>query len=71
MIRSLVSSDNPEALSGIAGVPAQLQQWITHYATSLPGTLDQLVARVIQQAADTGSPPLAVTGVNRMEIIRE
>lgn len=71
MIRSLVSSPNPEALSGVAGVPTELEQWITHYASSLPGTFEQLTARVIQQAGDTGSPPLPVTGISRMEIIRE
>lgn len=71
MIRSLVSSVNPEVLAGVAGVPEQLQQWVTHYATSLPGTLDDLVAQVTAQASETGSPPLPVTGISRMEIIRE
>lgn len=71
MIRALVSSANPEALAGVAGVPESLDQWVTHYATSLPGTLDELVAKVITQSADTGSPPLPVTAVSRMEIIRE
>lgn len=71
MIRALVSSANPEALAGVAGVPAQLQDWTTHHASSLPGTLDELVQRITQKAAETGSPPAPVTAVNRIEILRE
>jgi hypothetical protein len=71
MIRALVSSANPEAVAGVAGVPADIEQWITHYTGSLPGTLDEIVEQVIQRAADTGSPPAPVTAVSRMEILRE
>jgi hypothetical protein len=71
MIRALVSSANPEAVAGVAGVPADIEQWITHYTGSLPGTLDEIVEQVIQRAADTGSPPAPVTAVSRMEILKE
>lgn len=71
MIRALVSSANPEALAGVAGVPDSLQQWVTHYATSLPGTLDELTQMIIQQAGETGSPPAPVTALSALEILRE
>ncbi len=71
MIRALVSSANPEAIAGVAGVPAQLDQWITHYTSSLPGTLEDLVEQITQQAGDVGSPPAPVTAVSRIEILRE
>lgn len=71
MIRALVSSANPEAIAGVAGVPAELQQWITHFASSLPGTLEQLVAQITARAGETGSPPAPVTAVSSVEILRE
>lgn len=71
MIRALVTSANPAALAGVAGVPAQLEQWVTHYATSLPGTLDELVENIEARAGESGSPPAPVSGINRIEILRE
>jgi hypothetical protein len=71
MIRALVSHANPEALAGVAGVPEQLQQWVTHYPSSLPGTLDELVQQIIAQNAESGSIPVPVIAVNQIEILRE
>lgn len=71
MIRALVSSANPEHIAGVAGVPQQLEQWVTHYSSALPGTLDELVQQIIEQAGETGSPPAPVTAVSRVEILRE
>lgn len=71
MIRALVSSANPEHIAGVAGVPEQLEQWVTHYSSSLPGTLDELVQHIIEQSGQTGSPPAPVTAVSRVEILRE
>jgi hypothetical protein len=71
MIRALVESPNPEAVAGVAGVPANLQNWITHYATALPGTFEQLTAQIIEQAGETGSPPAPVTAISQLEILRE
>lgn len=71
MIRALVSAPNPEAIAGLAGVPANLEQWVTHYTNALPGTLDELVEQITQQSSQAGSPPTPVTAVNRIEIMRE
>jgi hypothetical protein len=71
MIRSLVESPNPEAIAGVAGAQSSLQQWITHYASTLPGTLDELVQQIIQSAGETGSPPAPVTALSQIEILRE
>jgi hypothetical protein len=71
MIRALVSSANPESLAGVAGVPQSLQQWVTHYTDALPGTLDELVQRIIQQTSESGSPPAPVTALSALEILRE
>lgn len=71
MVRALVSSANPEAIAGLPGAAAESEQWVTHYASSLPGTLDELVEQVIQQSGASGSPPTPVTGVSKVEIIRE
>lgn len=71
MIRALVSSPNPESVAGVAGVPANIDQWVTQITDALPGTLDEIVANVIQQGATTGSPPTPISSVNKLEIIRE
>lgn len=71
MVRALVSSANPEAIAGLPGAAAETQQWVTHYASTLPGTIDELIAAVIQQSGESGSPPTPVTGVSSLEIIRE
>lgn len=71
MIRALVSSANPEAVAGVAGVPASLEQWVTHYPGTLPDTLDELVQQVIAQSSESGSPPAPVTAVSKIEILRE
>lgn len=71
MIRALVGHANPEAVAGVAGVPAQLESWITHYASSLPGTLDELVQQITAYSSESGSPPTPVTSVNRIELMRE
>lgn len=71
MIRSLVTSENPEHAAGVAGVPEELDRWITHYTSALPGTLEELSQQVIEKAEQEGSPPLPVTDIKRIEIIRE
>lgn len=71
MIRALVSSANPEHLAGVAGVPEELEQWVTHFASALPGTLETLTQQIIQTSGETGSPPAPVTAVSQIQIIRE
>lgn len=71
MVRALVTAPSPEAVAGITGVPQSIEQWVTLYMAALPGTLDELVEQVIQHTAETGSPPVPVTGVTKMEILRE
>ena len=71
MIRSNVTYTNPEFLAGVPGAAPELSDWISHFTSRLPATLDQLVEQVIGEARSVGSPPTPVTGVNRIEIIRE
>ena len=71
MVRALVSSANPEAIAGVAGAPVELEQWVTHFMDQLPDTLDNLVAGIIQQSSESGSPPAPVTAVSAIEILRE
>lgn len=71
LIRALVTSANPEYVAGVAGVPADIEQWVSQVTDALPDTLDEITENVMQKAADTGSPPAPVTAVRRMEILRE
>lgn len=71
LIRAKVSSPNPDAILGVPGAPAEVSQWITAYKNSLPATLDELTEQLTARAAETGSPPLPVTGIERIEILRE
>lgn len=71
MIRSLVTSPNPEAIAGVEDVPDEIERWITHYTTALPATLDELTEQIQARAEESGSPPLPVTGISRIEILRE
>lgn len=71
MIRAHVSYTNPEFLAGVPGAAPELSDWISHFTNSLPSTLEQLAEQVIGEARAVGSPPTPVTGINRLEIIRE
>ena len=71
MIRSHVTYTNPEFLAGVPGAAPELSDWISHFTSRLPATLEQLAEQIITEARTTGSPPTPVTGVNRIEIIRE
>lgn len=71
MIRSHVTYTNPEFLAGVPGAAPELADWISHFTSRLPGTLEQLAEQIITEARTTGSPPTPVTGINRIEIMRE
>lgn len=71
LIRSQVTSGNPEAVAGLPGVPDTVTQWVTHFTSRLPATLEQLVEDIKAQAGSSGSPPLPVLGITRIEILRE
>ena len=71
MLRALVSSENPEAIAGVEGVPDSIDQWVTQVTAELPETIDEIIANIIQQGSETGSPPTPITAVSKLEIIRE
>lgn len=70
-VRSQVTYTNPEYLAGVEGAPPELTDWISHFTSRLPDTFEQLAERIIAEARTVGSPPTPVTGITRMEIIRE
>lgn len=71
MIRAHVTYTNPEFLAGVPGAAPELEDWISHFTSRLPATLEQLAEQVIGEARAVGSPPTPVTDITRMEIIRE
>lgn len=71
LVRAQVSYPNPEALAGVLGAEAELTDWISAKTSTLPGTLDELVERITQKTRETGTPPVPITGVTRIEILRE
>lgn len=70
-VRALVSSENPEAIAGVQGVPNSIDQWVSLVSTELPSTIDELIENVIQNGLVTGSPVTPITGVSKLEILRE
>ena len=71
MIRAHVTYTNPEFLAGVPGAAPELEDWISHFTGRLPATLEQLAEQITGEARAVGSPPTPVTGINRIEIIRE
>lgn len=71
LIRGLVQYTNPEFVAGVPGVPDTLETWVSAHAKLMPGTLDEIVAAMVAQRMNTGTPPTPVTGVSRIEILTE